>query len=273
MHTEQENGHSNGVELNCLVKVHSAANLEELADEIKRSMESADGYSYRCQKTVKNRDGSRRCIYWCCQRSEYAKYKPPVANSSRNRICINRYDCKGYMVLYTPPDTQQQPYLQIQYHHGFFHPQAGNFKVSNKLRTFIKERVNSTNATAKDIYADFIRNKEEFPDDELITQAQIYRWWHTFLNDTYVTDENQILSALNLLNKEDDYQVIISENRPSRFFAFLTPFWRLMKVESVQEVYVDATSVLFLLESDSIDSSPFRLSGAVSDEHFSRIAA
>ncbi|KAI9137720.1 hypothetical protein BKA69DRAFT_1096222 [Paraphysoderma sedebokerense] len=183
----QESDQSNGVELKCLVRVHPTANLEDLADEIKSSIESADGYSYRYQKTVKYQNGSRRCIYWCCQRFEYAKHNLPVAYSSRNRINTNQYDCKGYIVIHTPPDTRQQPFLQIRYQHGCFHPKAGNFKVSDNLGTFIRERVNSTNATAKHTFSDFIRIKEESPDDELITQAQEHQ--HEIPNGEVGDDE------------------------------------------------------------------------------------
>ncbi|KAI9138536.1 hypothetical protein BKA69DRAFT_1127285 [Paraphysoderma sedebokerense] len=201
------------VELKGLVKVHSTATVAELTVDIKNAVESADG----CLKTVKNKDGSQRSIYWCCQRSEFAEYKPPIANPSRNRISMNRYNCKGSLVIYTPPDLQIQPLLYIQYYHGCFHPQTGRFKVSDRLKSFIREKVNSSNATAKEIYADFIKNKGEFREDALITQAHVsgnhcsqtfklcklnlslhvYRWWYKFSKEKHVTDENQDAALLN----------------------------------------------------------------------------
>lgn len=70
---------------------------------------------------------------------------------------------------------------------------------------------------------------------------KIYHWWHTFLKAMYVTDRDEIRSAVNLLSNNKAYQIIVDATEPSRYFGFLTPFWELMDVGLVKETYVDAT--------------------------------
>lgn len=231
---------ANKVEFKCLLKIIPNADIKEIPEDIRRAVSSADGYSYRSQKKVKRKDGSWN-HYWCNQRQEYEQYDVSSNSGVRNHISKKRYNCQGQVSVFIPDDIRDDAYIFFTYSHGCFHPTTESYGLSKELKNFIMQKVASTDASAKDIYSEYLEQKEQFPDDKLVTQPQVYRWWYVYLKDKYVTHSDQTQSALNLLSKETNYKVVCDATNPSRYFAFTTPFWRLMEIGAVEETFVDAT--------------------------------
>ena len=183
-------------------------------------------YSY--QKAYQSKD-SLTMWYYCSQNCTLAKRprKHENQDKQRDREYIERYDCNGVLKISLNVETQ---IAKINLQHNLLHKRPDRFGVNNIIKEEIKRNLH---LTPSDIFKQL---EQQYPN---LTQKQVHAWWSYFIKETYVRDDNQLLSAQMLLY-ENNYELLYKSSEIGvQYFGFITPFFDILKTN--KEIIVDAT--------------------------------
>ncbi|KAI9136102.1 hypothetical protein BKA69DRAFT_1129384 [Paraphysoderma sedebokerense] len=180
--------YSTPVIFSALVRVIDDSNdrdVDEIAQRVKISVMSADGYTYRyrlsmalslhvfltdtfcrLQRTDPSPKMGKRFKFFCSQRNSIGKY---AENPKRTCLRTTRYQCNGLINIFVPKDRSYQ-YIGMQYEHHEFHPREVNRSVSEKLKLFIKDNIDMSGKAIFDKFREDIGN---YDDDHSVTQQQV----------------------------------------------------------------------------------------------------
>jgi hypothetical protein len=149
----------------------------------------------------------------------------------RDRESIERFDCNGVLKISLNMETH---IVTIDLKHNLLHKRPHRYGLNDSIKEVIK---GSLHLTPSDIFKQL---GLQYPD---LTQKQVHACWIYFIKETYMRDNNQLLSAQMLL-QEYKYKLLCSSKIDVSYFGFITPFFEILKRS--EEIFVDATCRFYL---------------------------
>ena len=253
---------------------HLSMNDEDVAKLICLTLGNVDGYRYILQFANNPALTFQAMFYATCCQSDRLHAQTQPDERQRQFVCRQRYSCNG-RIEGSIDRNERLARVSIQHDMPHEPPRPESVETPTHIRQFIHDL--APRQDAREVYHSVRR---EFPDDLLITQAQIYYWWRESVRRLYQMDNDELISSRMLIRQRystHGYREVYwryDNTMGVKAFGFATPlFNRIISAQSVNEYHIDSTFKtnragyeLFVVIS-SVNGAGFPIAYLVLDTH------
>ncbi len=142
---------------------------------------------------------------------------------------MKRYDCKGWLKIHVDPINKK---AVIKLTHSY-HSKYVDIRVSEDIKEYIRDNLRQTPRVLWDYLG---------AHNEHLKEMQVYRWWMGFSEHSWKTKEDQVESAILLVNKYSNIEFMFKITQDGiTAVAFAVKELLSLIGEKAVEIGIDAT--------------------------------
>jgi len=174
--------------------------------------------------------------YYCAQLTKRQKKSRKHENIAkhRDRTTMQRFDCNGWMKLIIDKDSREAT-IKLTHNH---HDKYIDIRVTEDVKEYIHINLRQT---PRQLWEDIGANNGN------VTEKQIHNWWMRFSQGVWKRNENQFLSAVELIGEHRNMEKMfhINEGGVTAIALSVKELLRTVGPKAV-EVGIDATCKSYL---------------------------
>ncbi|KAJ8095385.1 hypothetical protein PM082_023155 [Marasmius tenuissimus] len=171
--------------------------IELVARRIAREVYEDTGYRYIYKETRPSKsDPEVKTFKFFCAQNEKEVTKPrlhPDPERQRERTAMKRFNCEGYLLVKMRTGVPREARIKLRHHP---HPGYVDIGIPVHYKEMIREGVENDLPASK-IWSSILQDD---PETE-ISRKQVYREWTRLSQHQWRLDEDQIISAIALIEK------------------------------------------------------------------------
>ena len=110
----------------------------------------------------------------------------------RDTLGMLKFNCKGSLKVIVDLDIQKEATVELTHDH---HEEYVDVRVPDEVKEYVCENLRRT---PRQLWEDLGAHAEETGN---LTQKQIHHWWREYSKDAWKKDDDQVQSALKLINE------------------------------------------------------------------------
>ncbi|KAI8093392.1 uncharacterized protein BX664DRAFT_106363 [Halteromyces radiatus] len=172
---------------------------DQIIEEVIHRFEEISGYHFALKKTGDPVLRQSISFHAYCVQDQTIQRQLPEELQQRLTCRMNTYNCKGKVTGFF---DREQLWVHVTYNHRLQH-QCSVFTERNETPLAIREYI-ERHALNLDSAHLFRNIRQEFGGAPMITQAQVYKWYHHYLRQHYEHHDDQFISARILIQQNNN---------------------------------------------------------------------